>query len=70
MRHALAKKTPEIFPRTPNRIRKTQHQRPADRFAQRVITITPLFCAKMERGVTVKRAEMRPPRPSLCNNIK
>ena len=63
--HVLAKKTPEIFPRTPNRIRKRQQKRPAVRFAQRVIAITPLFCAKIDRGVTVNKAERKPPIPSL-----
>lgn len=38
-------------------MRKAQHQRPAVRFAQRVTAMTPLFCAKSERGATVKRAE-------------
>ena len=42
-RNVLAKKTPDIFPRTPNRMRKRQQKRPAVRFAQRVIAMTPLF---------------------------
>ena len=61
----MARKTPESLPRTPKRMRKAQHQRPAVRLAQRVIAMTPLFWAKTERGVTVKRAEKKPPRPSL-----
>lgn len=40
----LARKTPEIFPRTPKRMRKKQQNRPAVRLAHRVIAITPLFC--------------------------
>lgn len=43
-KNILARKTPEIFPKTPKRIKKTQHHRPAPRFAHRVIAITPLFC--------------------------
>ncbi len=39
----LARKAPEIFPRTPNRMRKKQHHLPAARLAQRVMAITPLF---------------------------
>lgn len=61
----LARKTPDILPRTPKSMRNKQQKRPAVRFAQRVIAITPLFCAKMERGVTVNRAERNPPMPSL-----
>lgn len=41
--YALARKTPEILPRMPKSRRKAQHQRPAARFAQRVMAITPLF---------------------------
>lgn len=41
----LARKTPDILPRTPNRMRKTQQNRPAVRFAHRVIAMTPLFCS-------------------------
>jgi len=29
------------------------------------MAITPLFCAKTDRGVTVKRADKKPPIPSL-----
>ncbi len=65
LRNVLAKKTPEILPRTPNRMRNRQQNRPAVRLAQRVIAITPLFWAKMDRGVTVKRADRKPPIPSL-----
>jgi len=39
----LARKTPEIFPRTPKRMRKKQHHRPATRLAHLVMAITPLF---------------------------
>lgn len=39
----MARKTPEILPMMPKRRRKTQHQRPAWRFAHRVIAMTPLF---------------------------
>jgi hypothetical protein len=39
----IASKAPEILPKTPKRMRKTQHQRPAARLAQRVTAITPLF---------------------------
>lgn len=61
----MARKTPEIFPKMPKRMRKKQHHRPAPRFAHRVIAMTPLFCANIDRGVTVKRAEKKPPIPSL-----
>ena len=64
-RDILARKTPEILPRTPKRMRKQQQKRPAVRFAQRVMAMTPLFCAKIERGVTVNNAETKPPMPSL-----
>ena len=47
-------------------MRKPQQKRPAVRFAHRVIAITPLFCAKIESGVTVNSAETKPPMPSLC----
>jgi hypothetical protein len=46
MRYVLAKKTPEIFPSTPKRMRNMQQKRPAARLAQRVIAMTPLFCGK------------------------
>lgn len=42
-RYSLARKNPLILPRMPNRMRKAQHQRPAERLAQRVMAITPLF---------------------------
>ena len=61
---SLARKTPEIFPRTPKSIRKAQQKRPAVRFAHRVIAMTPLFCAKTDRGATVNKADMKPPIPS------
>lgn len=60
----IAKKTPESLPRMPKTIRKKQHHRPAPRFAQRVMAITPLFWANTDKGVTVKSAEMKPPIPS------
>ena len=44
MGHLLARKKPETLPRIPNSMRKPQHQRPAERLAQRVIAMTPLFC--------------------------
>ena len=47
---ALARKTPEILPSTPNNMRKAQQKRPAVRFAQRVMAMTPLFC--MSNDVT------------------
>lgn len=62
--HLLDKNTPLTFPITPKKIKNTQHHRPASRFAQRVTLITPLFCAKMESGVTVNRADKKPPIPS------
>ena len=46
--HVLARKNPEILPRTPNRMRNAQHQRPAERFAQRVMAMTPLFYVRCE----------------------
>ena len=42
--NALARKTPDILPRMPNRIKNTQHQRPAERLAHLVMAMTPLFC--------------------------
>jgi hypothetical protein len=77
----LARNTPESFPRTPKRMRKKQHHRPAVRLAHLVMAITPLFyslgqvvlgqkitreCtwANTDNGVTVKSAEMKPPKPS------
>lgn len=42
----LARKTPEILPRMPKRRRKKQQNRPALRFAHRVIAMTPLFLSK------------------------
>jgi hypothetical protein len=42
-RHALARKTPEILPRTPYKIKNAQHHLPAPRLAHRVIAMTPLF---------------------------
>lgn len=47
--HSLARKTPEIFPRTPNKMRKTQHHLPAERLAQRVMAMTPLFYTTFRR---------------------
>ena len=44
----LARKNPEILPRTPKRMRNAQHQRPAERFAQRVMAMTPLFYERCE----------------------
>ncbi len=49
----MARKTPDIFPSTPNRIRKAQHQRPAERLAHLVIAITPLFCVRDESSLTI-----------------
>lgn len=39
----LARKTPDNFPRTPKRMRKKQHHRPAARLAHLVMAMTPLF---------------------------
>jgi hypothetical protein len=39
----IATRAPEILPRMPKRMRKTQHQRPAARLAQRVMAMAPLF---------------------------
>lgn len=41
--NALAKNTPDILPRMPNKIKNTQHQRPAERLAHLVMAMTPLF---------------------------
>ena len=41
--NVLARKTPEIFPRIPKRMRKKQHHLPAARLAHLVMAITPLF---------------------------
>ena len=41
--YVLARKTPEILPRMPKRMRNAQQNLPAVRFAQRVMAITPLF---------------------------
>ena len=44
--YLLARKTLDIFPRIPKRMRKAQHHLPAVRLAQRVSAITPLFCVE------------------------
>lgn len=46
--YVLARKTPEILPRTPNRMRNIQQKRPAVRLAQRVMAMTPLFCRQSD----------------------
>jgi len=52
------------FENTPIMIRKKQQAYPAFRFAQRVRAITPLFWAKVDMGVMVKRQASMPLNPS------
>ena len=47
--HVLARRAPDIFRSIPNRIKNTQHQRPADRLAHRVREMTPLFYSESIR---------------------
>lgn len=52
----LARKTPEILPRTPKRMRKTQHHLPAPRLAHLVTAITPLFFIRQTQVVSVSES--------------
>lgn len=52
-KYLLARKTPDILPRTPKRIKKKQHHLPAVMFAHRVMAMTPLFWLNNGKSVSM-----------------